>query len=156
MGGLTRALFGGGKNTSSSESSSSNRAWDVLSGPLTGAVNTGVNALGSLADIMGGGFDDYKKNAGFDFLYNKGTRDIAGSAAARGLLNSGSTAKALAQFEGNLGSTMYNNYLDRLAGVAGLGLGTGGTLVGAGGVSNSTSQGKGVDSGKGILGTLFG
>lgn len=156
MGGITRALFGGSKSTSSSQSSSSNRAWDVLKDPLTGVVGTGVNAFNSLADTLGGGFDDYKKNAGYDFLYNKGTRDIAGSAAAKGLLNSGSTAKALAKFEGDLGSTMYNNWLDRLAGVVGLGFGAGNTLVGAGAQSTSNSTGKGTDSGKGILGTLFG
>lgn len=156
MGGIVRSLFGGSKQTSSSTSESGNKAWDFLSGALSPAISSGVNNLNSLSDILGRGFDDYKKNAGFDFLYNKGTRDISGSAAARGLLNSGSTAKALAKYEGDLGSTFYNNYLDRLAGVSQLGLGTANTLTGAGSYSTGKSVGKGTDSGKGILGTLFG
>jgi hypothetical protein len=156
MGGITRALFGGSKSKNSSQASSSNRAWDMLKDPLSGMLGGGVNAFNSLAGILGGGFDDYKKNAGFDFQLNKGTRDISGSAASRGLLNSGATAKALAKYETDLGSTMYNNWLDRLAGAAGLGLQGGNTLVGAGQQSTSSSVGKGTSSGNGILGTLFG
>lgn len=148
MGGVVRSLFGGSKE----ESQSSNRAWDFLSSALSPAIAQGTNNLNTLSETLGRGFDDYKKNAGFDFLYNKGTRDIAGSAAAKGLLNSGSTAKALAKYEGDLGSTMYSNWLDRLAGASQLGLGAASSLVGAG----AQSSGKGVDSGKGIIGTLFG
>lgn len=151
MGGIVKGLFGGSSNSSTQQSS--NRAWDVLKDPLSGAVGTGVNALGSLNDIIGQGFDAYKKNAGFDFLLNKGTRDISGSAASKGLLNSGSTAKGIANYETNLGNTMYGNWLDRISNVAQLGLGAGNTLVGAGGVSSGTSKGS---SNNGILGGLFG
>jgi len=160
MGGVIRSLFGGSKSESSSQSqqSSSNRAWDVLKDPLTGMTSGGANAFGQLSDILGRGFDDYKKNAGFDFALNRGQQGITGNAAARGLLNSGSTAKALAEFETGLGSQMYNNWLDRLNGAAQTGIGASGVLTGAGGISSGTSssKGSGTDSGKGILGTLFG
>lgn len=152
MGGVVKSLFGGGSSKSSS--TSSNRSWDVLRDPLTSAVSGGVNNLGNLSDILNQGFDAYKKNAGFDFQLNQGNRNIAGGAAAKGLLNSGSTAKALAEYESNLGNTMYGNWLDRLGGVAQMGLGAAGPLVGAG--STSSSTGKSNDYGKGILGTLFG
>ncbi len=160
MGGVIRSLFGGSKSEqkSSSEQSSSNRAWDVLSNPLSGMAGQGANNFTQLSDILGRGFDDYKKNAGFDFALNRGQQGITGNAASRGLLNSGSTAKALATFETGLGSQMYNNWLDRLKGAAETGIGAGGVLTGAGGVSSgkSSSTGNATDSGKGILGTLFG
>lgn len=156
MGGLVRTLFGGSKSTSSSQSSSSNRAWDLLKDPLSSSVQGGVNAFNTLNDTLGQGFDAYKKNAGYDFQLNQGDQAIAGTAAAKGLLNSGSTQKALARFQSGLGSTMYNNWLERLASAAGIGLGTGNTLTSAGATSSSSGTGSGTDSGKGILGTLFG
>lgn len=147
MGGIGRALFGGSKN----KSESGNRAYEQISGALTPVLNTGTNMFNRLSDILSGGFDDYKKNAGFDFLLNKGTRDISGSAASRGLLNSGSTAKALANYESNLGNTMYINYLDRLSDAAKTGLNASSAIIGAGqyGKGTGTSQ-------TGALTALFG
>lgn len=151
MGGIVKGLFGGSDNSSTQQSS--NRAWDVLKDPLSGAVQTGTNALGSLNDIIGQGFDAFKKNSGFDFALNKGTRDRVGAAASKGIMNSGATAKALARYETDLGSQTYGNWLDRIGQVSQLGLGAGNTLVGAGGVSSGTSKGS---SSNGILGGLFG
>lgn len=156
MGGIVKTLFGGSSSKNSSQSQSSNKAWDVLRDPLTSSVQGGVNSFNMLNDTLGQGFDDYKKNAGFDFQLNQGDQAIAGTAAAKGLLNSGSTQKALAKFQSGLGSTMYNNWLDRLGGAAGIGLGTGNTLTSAGATSTSSGSGSGSDHGKGILGTLFG
>lgn len=160
MGGVIRTLFGGSKseNSSASQQSSSNRAWGSLKDPLSGITGGGANVFNKLTDALSGGFDDYKKNAGFDFALNRGQQGITGNAAARGLLNSGSTMKGLAEFETGLGSQFYNNWLDRLNNVAQTGIGAGGVLTGAGGVSSGTSTSKGgaTDSGKGILGTLFG
>ncbi len=157
MSGVVHALFGGGSDKSQQTSSSSNKAWDVLSNPLTPVVQGGANSFNTLNDTLGKGFDDYKKNAGFDFQLNRGQQGITGSAAARGLLNSGSTAKSLATFETGLGSQMYNNYLDRLKGVADLGIsGGGGVLAASGATSTGQATGNKQDYGKGILGTLFG
>lgn len=156
MGGVIRSLFGGSKTENSSQQSSSNRAWDVLKDPLSGMAGQGANNFTQLSDILGRGFDDYKKNAGFDFALNRGQQGITGNAAARGLLNSGSTMKGLAEFETGLGAQYYNNWLDRLNGAAQTGIGAGAALTGAGSVSSGSSKGSGTDSGKGILGTLFG
>lgn len=147
MGGLVKSLFGG----SSQSGSSSNQAFGVLKDPLTGMATTGANTFNDLAGQLGQGFDAYKKNSGFDWQLNTGERNIAGTAAAKGLLNSGSTGKALAGYESNLGNTMYGNYLDKLSGVVGLGNQAAGTLAGAGQVS--TSKGS---SNNGILSSLFG
>lgn len=151
MGGLVRGLFGGSSNKSSS--SSSNQAWNVLKNPLTSAVQGGVNNLGNLSDTLNQGFDAFKKNSGYDFQLNQGDRAIAGGAAANGLLNSGSTGKALSNYESNLGSTMYGNWLDRLGNVAGMQLGAASPLVAAGATSTGTASGS---SNNGILSSLFG
>lgn len=140
-------LFGGSK----SSSSSSNQAFPWLKSVLSGGVQTGANALGSLGNILGQGFDAFKKNSGFDYTLNAGDRAISGSAAARGLLNSGSTGKALANYESNLGNQTYGNYLGQLGQLAQLGNQSAGVIAGAG----QQSTGKGSSTG-GLLPALFG
>lgn len=157
MSGVIHALFGGGSDKSQQTSSSSNQAFNLLKNPLQSAVSGGVNNFNSLSDTLGRGFDDYKRNAGFDFALNRGQQGITGNAASRGLLNSGSTMKSLAEFETGLGNQTYGNYLDRLKGSADLGItGAGGVLAGTGAVSSGQATGNKQDYGKGILGTLFG
>lgn len=159
MGGIVKTLFGGSsqKSEQQSQSQSSNKAWDALQGPLTQQVQGGTNTFNTLNDTLGQGFDAYKKNAGYDFQLNQGDQAIGGTAAARGLLNSGSTQKSLAKFQSGLGSTMYNNWLDRLSGAASLGLGAAGALTGAGATSSSSATGNSNGSeNKGILSSLFG
>jgi hypothetical protein len=129
-------------------------AFPVLSNPLSSEVTGGSNVFNNLTSALGQGFDAFKKNAGYDFALNRGQQGITGNAAARGLLNSGSTDKALATFETGLGDQTYNNYLDRLQGAAGVGNQAGGVLAASGGVSSGSGSSN--DSGKGILGTLFG
>jgi hypothetical protein len=157
MGGIISTLFGGSQSKSSgkAESQSSNKAWDVLRDPLTSQVQGGANVFNQLTDVLSRGFDDYKKNAGFDFALNRGQQGITGNAASRGLLNSGSTMKGLAEFETGLGSQYYNNWLDRLKGAAGTGIGAGGVLTGAGTNSTSSDTRTSSDSNnKGIFGAL--
>jgi hypothetical protein len=60
-------------------------------------------------------FNNYLNSTGYNFNMDQGTRAITGSAAARGLLNSGSTAKALTQYGQNLGSSYFNNYLGQVS-----------------------------------------
>lgn len=59
-------------------------------------------------------FDNYLGSTGYNFQMDQGQRAITGSAAARGILNSGSTAKALTTFGQGLGSSYFNNYIGQL------------------------------------------
>lgn len=154
FGSISRSLFGGSKNKSSSQSESGNKAYDTVLGLTTPLAERGSNMFNRMADELGS-FEDYKKNAGFDFLYNKGMRDRVGGAAAKGILNSGMTGKALAKYETDLGSTFYNNWLDRLGSLTSTGLGALNPLIAAGQWSKGTATGKGT-SGNGILSSLFG
>ena len=138
MGSLVQSLFGG--------SSSGNNAWAALSGPLTSMANTGATALNNLSSNLGS-FQQYKDNSGYNAALNQGQVNTAGTNAARGLLNSGATGKALATFDSNLGQQSYNNYLGQLGTVASLG---------TGGAGAASSSGQSTSSSKGILNSLFG
>lgn len=140
--GLLGSLFGGSK------SKSGNDAYPFLSGQLQAPVTSGVNAFNHLGDAVGT-FADYSKNAGLDFAGIQGSRAITGNAAAKGLLNSGSTAKGLTSFASGLNSQFYNNWLDKLGGVVDKGQGYAQILAGSGQKSKGSSNG-------GILSSLFG
>ena len=60
------------------------------------------------------GFSNYLNSTGSQFQLKSGSDAITGSAAAKGILNSGATGKALTQYGQNLGSSYFNNYLTQL------------------------------------------
>lgn len=162
------------QSTQSSDSHSFNNAWpqiqDQFSG-VAGQAGSATNALSALLGLGGdpsaqqGAFDTWKGNTGYQFGLDQGTQAITGGAASKGLLNSGSTAKALNQFGQDYASTKYNDYLTQLSGLANQGLQAGSLLANAGqestshsegqSTSNSTSSGKS-GGGKGGLGGLLG
>lgn len=145
--GILGSLFGGSKQSSES----GNKAYDFLKGELGGAIGGGVNLINALRDELSGGFEGYKKKAGFDFQLGEGLRGISGSRAALGGLRSGDTGRAAINFGNNLQSGMYENYLNRLTGAGDQGLTAAGILSGAG----QTSKSKGKDYGQGIVNSLF-
>lgn len=59
-------------------------------------------------------FKSFLDSTGYNFQFDQGQRAITGSAAARGLLNSGATAKALTKFGQNIGKQYFNDYLGQL------------------------------------------
>lgn len=63
------------------------------------------------------GFNNYLNSTGYNFQQQQGDAALSGSAAARGVLNSGSAAKALQGYGQNLASTTFNNYLGNLSGL---------------------------------------
>lgn len=62
-------------------------------------------------------FQNYLNSTGYNFQMDQGTRALTGSAAAKGLLDSGATAKAVTGYGQNLGSSYFNNYLTQLGGL---------------------------------------
>jgi len=135
------ALFGKrAKQTSSSE----NKAYDFIKGaysPLTQYAGSGAEMLAGLLSGDASGFNAYKDATGFDQLIQEGSRGITGNAAAGGLLRSGGTGKALANY-GNMMQNQYaDQYLNRALNLAGLGMNAGQLIAGAGQTSTSTSKG---------------
>jgi hypothetical protein len=73
-------------------------------------------------------FQNYQNSTGFAGQMQAGQNAITGSAAARGLLGSGSTLRALQAQGQQLGQQSFNNYLGQLGGVANMGLQAGGMV----------------------------
>lgn len=141
--GLLQALFGGSTQKSSSSSvsnsqqyqeslsnsESGNQAYYGLSRDLQGLIgqtykNPDTSILESLlgyGDPSAGakGFDNYKKQGGFSFLADRGAGGIVANRAASGLLNSGGSQKALAEFGTGLSNQFLTQYLSQLLGLAG-------------------------------------
>lgn len=122
----------------------------------TGNVTNALSALlglGGDPSVQQKAFETFRNNTGYQFGLDQGVNAITGSNAAKGLLNSGATAKAINQFGQDYASTKYNDYLSQLFNLSNQGLQAGQILSGAGQYSRSQGQSKG---GKGGLGGLLG
>jgi hypothetical protein len=90
----------------------------------------GLNGVGAQSTAIG----NYQTSPAFDAQLAAGTQGITQNAAARGLLNSGATAKGLQSYGQDLYNQDYGNYLSRLAGLSS------GGLAGASGLNSGASQ----------------
>lgn len=175
MSSLFNGIFGGSNsqssNQSQSQSNSYNQAYPTLSNALGGQLKNSGAASDQLANMLGlngnaaqsTGFDNWRNSTGYQFGLNQGVGSIVGNAATSGLLNSGSTAKAVDTFGQNYANTQYQDYLSPLEALLSTGNSAAGILGNAGNVSNSTSNSSGsstgFDGGKsgasGFLGSLL-
>jgi hypothetical protein len=153
------------QQTSASNSDTASLANSVSNSNSTATSHTGNQAYGALSDafapVMGqtaqsgdfisqllglkgdaganDAFQKYLGSTGYQFNLNSGSNAITGNAAAKGLLNSGSTLKALSDYGQNTGASYFNNFLQQLLGLGKQGTDAGSLLAGAGGVSDSNS-----------------
>lgn len=163
MGSLSRSLFGGSKQ--SSQSTSQNQAYPFVQQAFNPFIDTGTQANSQMANLLGlnggpaqtQGFDNWRNSTGYNFGLNQGMSAITGSAAAKGLLNSGSTARALSQFGQDYGATKFGDYMSQLQGLINPAMQAGGLITNAGQVTNSSSKGNSSNGGFGsVVGSLFG
>lgn len=138
------------------------------SAATTGFVNNGAAANGASAQLLGlqpiqpgtsGAYSNYLGSTGYKSQLQAGSNAITGNAAARGLLNSGGTAKALDTFGQNLGAQSFNNYLGQLNTQAGMGQTSLGQVAQAGttgGGNAANNQQSGTSSGFNQLGSAIG
>jgi len=144
---LLGSLFGGGGTTQSSKNVNRGLITDQFSG-AAGQTGNATDAIAALLGIGGDpeeqqkAFDTWKGSTGYQFGLDQGSQAITGNSAAKGLLNSGSTLKALDQFGTDYASTKYQDYLDNIINLGQLGLGAGGLVANVGQVSKSKSGGK--------------
>lgn len=103
---FTNTASANGANASNAAAGTQATEASLLDG--TGA-STGANTA----------FNNYLGSTGYNFQLDQGTRALTGSAAAKGILNSGSTAKALEGYGQNLGASYFNNYLGQLGNLNG-------------------------------------
>jgi len=183
MGDIFNGIFGGSNQKNSSQtntqSSSENQAYPMLSQNLGGQTTNATGASNGLAAMLGIGgdpaaqnaaFQNFRNSTGYQFGLDQGTNAITSNAAAKGLLNSGATGKALESYGQNYANQQYQNYLNPLMNLISSGNQAGQVIAGAGQksnmTSNSTSSGSGFNGGNGTqggigsalssIGTLFG
>lgn len=108
------------------------------------AIETGNQSTNFIGDLLGigkgtakEGFEGYKDMAGYAPALRDMQSGIVGGAAAKGLLNSGSTQKALLKGGAELDQSTFGNFMQYLAGLSGIGLQAGQTVAGAGNVQNT-------------------
>ena len=107
------------------------------SGHYSAKPKLGCKGLSSLLGGDASGLNMFKKMTGFNAAAEEGSRGITGNAAASGLLQSGSTGKALQRYGNEISNQYANNYMDRLLAQAGLGLQAGNVLSGGAGQTSS-------------------
>jgi hypothetical protein len=78
-------------------------------------------AAGQPQQQMTPGYDGFQASPGYQFRLDEGVKAAERSAAARGLLSSGGTLKAIQRYGEGLASSEYENYANRLSALAGVG-----------------------------------
>lgn len=83
------------------------------------AQNAQMNLLGLGADpsAQQQAFENFRNSTGYQFRLGEGMNAVSGNAAARGLLNSGATLRALNQFGQNSASAEFGNFFNQLGGM---------------------------------------
>lgn len=128
---------------SKSSSKSGNKAYDAISGSLSGALPYVTQGGAGVSALLGGdtsGLDKYKAATGFNQTLSRGLQGITGAGAARGLLRSGSTGKAFMSYGQELQNQSAQDYIKNLLGLGQLGLGAAGVMSDAGKYSSSKSK----------------
>lgn len=132
------------------KSTSENTNRGLINSTYTPMMNQGVGANNFLSSLLTGqgdtgaanaGFQGYLQNAGFNNVLQQMMRGVTGGQAASGMLRSGATSSRLLEEGTKLNSGMFNNYLQQLYGLSGLGLQSGGLVANAGQKSTSTGGG---------------
>ena len=138
-----------GGGTTNSQSKTENLSRKQINSTYTPQMNTGVQANGMAANLLGVGgdptaanaaFQNYLGSTGYNFQLGQGQNAVASSNSAAGLLNSGSAIKGLAKYGQNLASTSFQNYLGNLNQVSANGIQAGGLISNTGQVSGSKSN----------------
>lgn len=81
----------------------------------------GTTALDILMRTQGGDMSDFQSSPSYGFIRDESMRAIDRNRSARGLLNSGAADKARMDRAAGLASTDFENWWNRIAGVAGAG-----------------------------------
>lgn len=148
-----------------SESSSENVNNAYIKDAYGGQIGQGTGANNYLSSLLTGtgdvgaansGLQGYYANAGYAPAMRQLSQSITGQGAAAGILNSGSTAKALQSRGTELNQSFFNNYLQQLAGLSGLGLQAGGLVANTGQKSTGNSTGGGPSTFGSIASTIGG
>lgn len=142
------------------KSESGNLNNDLIKSTYGGSMTQGTGAMSQLSSMLGvgnpNGYQNYLQLAGYAPAMRQLSQNITGQGAAAGILNSGATAKALQTRGAELNNQFFNNYLQQLAGLSGLGLQAGGLVANTGQYSKGMSSGGGPSTLGSIASTIGG
>lgn len=141
--GLITSTYGGSMGAGTGATNFLAQLLGVSPGGVASTANTVGTAANGVAEAGGAqaGFNNYLQNAGYAPAMRQLSQNVTGQGAASGLLRSGATAQALQTKGTELNQGMFNNYLQQLTGLSGLGLQAGGLVSNAGQKSQSTGGG---------------
>lgn len=110
------------KNAAAMQIAEQRRQYDQTRADYAPWRAAGQSALDRLTNEMkAGATTAFTKTPGYDFRLSEGVKAAERSAAARGLLASGATMKAVQRYGEGLASDEYGNWWNRNAGLAGVG-----------------------------------
>lgn len=144
------------------KSESGNLNNDLIKSTYGGSLTQGTGAMSNMSSLLGvggdpmAGYQNYLQLAGYAPAMRQLSQNITGQGAAAGILNSGATAKALQSRGAELNNQFFNNYLQQLAGLSGLGLQAGGLVANTGQYSKGMSSGGGPSTLGSIASTIGG
>lgn len=137
------SLLGG-----NSSQSSSNQNYGNAVSSLNSTANQTGGAASAIAALLGNGgtaaqqdaFNNYKNSSGYNFDLSQGSQAITGNAAAKGLLNSGATAKSLQSYGQNTANNFLQQYIGNQQGLANTGIAANNSINQAGQSSSGSSK----------------
>lgn len=92
--------------------------YDRTATNLNPYITAGGNALGTMQALNNGDFSAFKVSPDYQFALTQGLQGLDRSAAARGSLYSGGHSADVLGYASGLASQNYNNFYNRLAGLA--------------------------------------
>ena len=104
----------------------------VQGGQAAGEATGQLLGTKPITDQTRNGFNNYLQSTGYNFQKQQGENAVTGSAASRGILNSGGTAKRLEEFGQGLAGGAFQNYLGNLNQQQTFGQNASGQVAGAG------------------------
>lgn len=146
--GFISSLFGGSQQQQQSQSQNVNNG--LITSDYGGQVANGTNANNIQSSLLtgtgntgaaNGAYNNYLQQAGYAPAMKQLSQNITGQGAAAGLLDSGSTTKALQSSGAALNNQFYNNYLQQLGGLSSQGTQAGSLIAGTGQQSSSSGSG---------------
>ena len=109
------------KEASAASLAEQKRQYDLSRADQMPWLTAGTNALGTITALNNGDYSSFTASPDYQFRQREQTRSLNARNAALGIQDSGAATKAALKYSGNLASGEYNNYYNRIAGVAGTG-----------------------------------
>lgn len=140
---LIKSTYGGMMGTGTGATNFLAQLLGVSPGGVASTANTVGTAANGIATGGGAqaGYQNYLQQAGYAPAMRALSQGVTGQGAAAGILNSGTTAKALQTRGAELNQGFFNNYLQQLSNLSGLGLQAGGLVANTGQKSTGTNTG---------------